>query len=91
MMKNKLKCKLYYFNNKQELKNLKEENIELKHEIQKLKIKLSIYTDIYGDKEPNDDDDDYDGDDDDDDIEPDENKNYFELYDEIALKTKILI
>ena len=82
MMKNKLKCKLYYNKNKQELKTLKEENIELKDEIQELKLKLSIYTDIYDDKEPNDDD--YD---DDDDIEPDENKNYYELYDEIALKT----
>ena len=84
MSKNKLKCKLYYNKNKQELKNLKELNIELKLEIQELKIKLSIYTDIYGDKEPNDD---YDGDSDDDDIEPDENKTYFELYDEVALKT----
>ena len=82
MMKNKLKCKLYYNKNKQELKTLKEENIELKDEIQELKLKLSIYTNIYDDKEPNDDD--YD---DDDDIEPDENKNYYELYDEIALKT----
>ena len=78
--KNKLKCKLYYTKNKNELKTLKELNTELKDEIHNLKLKLSVYTDIYDDNDDNDDDDD--------DIEPDENKNYYELYDELALKTK---
>ena len=84
MSKNKLKCKLYYNKNKQELKTLKEENIELKQEIQELKLKLSVYTDIYDDDDDDNDDDDDDGDGDDDE---NKNKNYYELYDEVALKT----
>ena len=64
---------------------MKEENIELKNEIQELKIKLSVYSDIYDGDDSNDDND---NDDNDDDIEPYENKNYDELYDEITQKTK---
>ena len=96
--KNKLKCKLYYNKNKNELKTLKELNTELKNEIQELKIKLSIYSDIYDDDSNDDsnddndddsnDDNDDDSNDDNDDIEPYQNKSYEELYNEIALKTK---
>ena len=89
--KNKLKCKLYYNKNKNELKTLKEENTDLKDEIKELKLKLSFNTDIYDDDDNDDDDNDDDDNDDDDDIEPDEdneNENYYKLYDEVAQKTK---
>ena len=92
MMKNKLKCKLYYNKNKQELKTLKEENIELKDEIHNLKLKLSVYTDIYDDNDSNDDNDndstdDNDSNDDNDNDSNEDNENYEELYNEVAQTT----
>ena len=84
--KNKLKRKLYYNKNKNTLETLKQETINLKQELTELKIKLSIYNDVYNNKEP--DDDDTVNTDDTDDTEPEDNINYNELYNEITKMTK---